>query len=316
MKAVILSGKSIHIEDIPVPVPGNGEALIEVIKAGICNTDLELVKGYMDFVGILGHEFVGRVVEAPDREWVGKRVAGEISLPCGSCDLCSENRSNHCPTRQVLGIHQKDGVFAEYVTLPVKNLHALPSMVSDREAVFVEPLAAALAIFDQIQVGRKDEVLVLGDGKLGLLVALVMKTRSPHIYCSGHHRRKLALLQERGILTTQNAREWERKFDLVIEVTGTSEGIIEAFCFVKPRGAIIAKSTFYGMAEIDYSALVVNEIRLIGSRCGSFEKAIEFLKDDSVGLEEMVDAEFPLTDTERAFEKARAPGVIKVLITP
>ena len=316
MKAVILKDKNISVEDVPIPMPEEGEALLKVIKAGICNTDLELMKGYMDFEGILGHEFMGRVVESPEKEWLGKRVVGEINIPCGCCEICSENDPKHCPSRKVLGIHQKDGVFAEFVAVPLDNLFTLPSMVSDREAIFVEPLAAAIAIFDQIQVDQKDEVLVLGDGKLGLLVAQVMQTRSANIFCVGHHPRKLSLLQNRGIQTTQSVQEWDRKFDLVVEATGSSEGIEEALCFVKPKGKIIAKSTFHGRAKIDVSTLVVNEIQLIGSRCGSFNKTLEFLKRESVELEEMVDADFPLADAERAFDRAEDPEVIKVLITP
>jgi threonine dehydrogenase-like Zn-dependent dehydrogenase len=316
MKAVVLKGKSIFVEDVQTPVPAEGEALLKVIKAGICSTDLELVKGYMEFEGILGHEFMGKVVESPEKKWIGKRVVGEINIPCGGCEICSENDPKHCPSRKVLGIHQKDGVFAEYTTIPLENLLPLPSMVSDREAIFIEPLAAALAIFDQIQVDQKDEVLVLGDGKLGLLVAQVMQTRSANIFCVGHHPRKLALLQKKGIQTSQSAQDWDRKFDLVAEATGTAEGIEKALCFVKPKGKIIAKSTFHGMAKIDLSSLVVNEIQLIGSRCGSFTKAMEFLNRESVELEEMVDADFPLAEAKRAFDKATDPEVIKVLLTP
>jgi len=316
MKAVLLKGKSICVEEIPTPAPAVGEALLKVGKAGICNTDLELVKGYMEFEGILGHEFMGRVAQSPDKDWIGKRVVGEINIPCRSCATCSDIDPKHCPSRKVLGIHRKDGVFAEYVTLPLDNLHVLPSMVSDREAVFVEPLAAAIAIFDQIRLDRNDEVLVLGDGKLGLLVAQVMQTRTTKIFCAGHHPRKLALLQKRGIQATQDAQEWSKKFDLVIEATGASKGIEDALRFVKPKGKIVAKSTFHGMAKIDFSALVVNEIQLIGSRCGSFVKALEFLNNESIQLEEMVDADFPLTDAKKAFDRAEDPEVIKVLLTP
>jgi threonine dehydrogenase-like Zn-dependent dehydrogenase len=316
MKAVLLKGRSIHIEERLVPVPKEGEALVKVIKAGICNTDLELVKGYMDFEGILGHEFVGRVVETSEKEWVGKRVVGEINIPCGSCEICNRGDPKHCPSRKVLGIHQKDGVFAEYVILPRENLHHLPSVVSDIEGVFVEPLAASIAVFDQIRLDHRNDVLVLGDGKLGLLIAQVMQTRSPNIFCVGRHPHKLALLQKRGIQTALNAREWDRKFDFVIEATGVPEGIEEALCFVRSKGKIIAKSTFYGGAKIDFSALVVNEIHLIGSRCGSFAKALEFLKKESIALEEMVDTDFPLEDAQRAFDRAKNPEVIKVLLTP
>jgi len=316
MKAVILKNGKICVEEIPVPVPGEKEALIRIVKAGICNTDLELLEGYMDFHGILGHEFVGHVVESSDKEWVGKRVVGEINLSCGQCTTCLEGDPKHCPSREVLGIHRKNGVFAEYVTLPLENLHPLPSTVSDIEGVFVEPLAAALAVFDQIPIDPEDDVLILGDGKLGLLVSQVMRLHSPNIFCVGRHPRKLALLQMKGIQTAQNIHSLSRKFDVVIEATGVPDGIEDALSRVKPTGAIVAKSTFHDLAKVDYSSLVVNEIRLIGSRCGSFAKALEFLEKEPIRVEEMVDAEFSLKDARRAFDRAKDPETIKVLLFP
>jgi threonine dehydrogenase-like Zn-dependent dehydrogenase len=216
----------------------------------------------------------------------------------------------------VLGIHQKDGIFAEYVTLPQENLHVLPSNVSDVEAVFIEPLAASVAIFDQISPDQNHDVLVLGDGKLGLLAAQVLKTRSPNIFCVGHHPRKLALIENRGIQTAKDARKWDRRFDFVVEATGNPLGIEESLRFIKPKGKIVAKSTFKGLAEIDISALVVNEIQLLGSRCGSFTKALEFLKKETLELKSMVDADFSLEEAHRAFERAKKSEVIKVLLTP
>lgn len=316
MKAVTLKDGNIRVGKVPVPIPAKGEALIEIIKAGICNTDLELIEGYMEFEGILGHEFVGKVVETSEKQWAGKRVVGEINIACGSCEICLRGDHKHCPSREVLGIHKKNGVFAEYATLPTENLHPLPPTVSDIEAVFIEPLAAAIAVLDQIRIDQQDEVLVMGDGKLGLLVAQVMQSRTPNIFCAGHHSRKLALLKRRGIRTSRNIQEWDRKFDCVIEATGSPKGIEEALCFVKPKGKIVAKSTFHGTAKIDFSALVVNEIQIIGSRCGSFSDALDFLGKESLVLEEMVDADFPLENARRAFERAKNPGVIKVLLTP
>jgi threonine dehydrogenase-like Zn-dependent dehydrogenase len=316
MKAVVLECGKIDVKEVPTPEPMEGEALIEVIKAGICNTDLELVDGYMDFEGILGHEFVGRVVDSPLKKWVGKRVVGEINIPCESCEICLEGNPKHCPSRKVLGIHQKDGVFAEYVTLPLGNLHALPPNLSDVEAVFIEPLAAALAVFDQVRIDRQKNVLVLGDGKLGLLIAQVVQTRTPNITCVGHHPQKLSILREKGIQTTCDTQEWDRKFDVVIEATGDPMGIAQALRYVKSKGKIIAKSTFHGEAKIDLSAIVVNEVQLIGSRCGSFTTALQFLNKESVCLEAMVDADFPLEEARRAFERAKNPEVIKALLTP
>jgi threonine dehydrogenase-like Zn-dependent dehydrogenase len=316
MKAVVLEGQRIRVVERPVPEPEKGEALIRITKAGICNTDLELAKGYMHFEGILGHEFVGRVAEAPDPEWIGKRVVGEINIPCGKCGVCLERDPRHCPSRKVLGIQGKDGVFAEYATLPLENLHALPTSLTDVEAVFVEPLAAALALFDHISPDEGNSVLVLGDGKLGLLAAQVMRTRSPHIFCVGHHPRKLALLEKDGVQTAHDARIWDRRFDYVIEATGNPRGIEDALCFIEPQGTIVVKSTFFGLAKMDISALVVNEIRMAGSRCGSFPDALAFLKTHTIGLGEMVEGDFPLQDAMEAFERAKNPEVIKVLLTP
>lgn len=316
MKAVVLDGGNIRIEERPVPRPRKGEALIEVIKAGICDTDLELVKGYMGFEGILGHEFAGRVMEATEREWVGSRVAGEINIPCGKCVSCLGGDPRHCPARKVLGIHRKDGVFAEYVTLPQENLYALPPYLSDTQAVFVEPLAAAIAILDHICPGPEKSVLVLGDGKLGLLAAQVMRTQSNHTFCAGHHPRKLALLEKMGIQTAHDAGIWGRKFDFVVEATGNPHGIGEALRFIEPKGKVVVKSTFHGRAEIDISALVVDEIQLFGSRCGSFARALAFLDSHSMDLEGMVDEDFPLVDALEAFASAKNPEVMKVLLTP
>lgn len=316
MKAVILEGRNVRVAERPVPEPGKGEALIKVTKAGICNTDLELERGYMQFEGILGHEFVGRVIEAPEPEWIGKRVVGEINIACGQCEFCLGGNSKHCPTRKVLGIHQKDGVFAEYVTLPLKNLHTLPADLSDTHGVFIEPLAAALDILDHICPAPHDTVLVLGDGKLGLLAARVIRTRSSNIFCVGHHIRKLALLEEDGISTAHDVREWDFKFDYVVEATGNPEGIEAALCSVKPKGKVVAKSTFHGLSGFDISTLVVNEIQLLGSRCGSFAKALEFLETYSLDPEKMVDEDFPLERAPEAFARAKKPGVIKVLLSP
>lgn len=316
MKVAVVKDGCIRLEDVPTPVPAKGEALIKIIKAGICDTDLEIVKGYMNFEGILGHEFVGCVVETSDKHWEGKRVVGEINIPCGGCAICLKGDPKHCPTREVLGIYKKSGVFAEYVTLPLGNLHAIPAAFSDLEAVFVEPLAAAIAVLNQVRIDRQSNVLVMGDGKLGLLVAQVLQTHSPNIFCIGHHARKLALLQKRGIQTSSNIQEWDQMFDIVIEATGSPKGIDQALNFIKPKGKIIAKSTFHGAAKIDFSALVVNEIHLIGSRCGSFAEALGFLEKESLDLEEMVDADFPLENAQEAFEKAKNPEVIKVLLTP
>ncbi len=317
MKAIVLVNDELKLEDIPIPLPAEGEALIKVIKAGICSTDLELTKGYMDFEGVLGHEFVGRIRDAPEKDWIGKRVVGEINISCHECEMCRVENAKHCLSREVLGIQKKDGVFTEYVTLPLSNLHVLPSEISDLEAVFAEPLAAALEILEQIQIRRGHEVLVLGDGKLGLLIAQVIQTQTPHVSCGGHHPRKLSILQKRGIQTFfEGCQKLGQIFDVVVDATGSPKGLSEALCCVKPRGKIVAKSTFHGESKIDLSRVVVNEIQLIGSRCGPFEKALEFLKKRLVDVTEMVDADFPLEEAQKAFELARKPETIKILLTP
>ncbi len=316
MKAVVRKNGIIRVEQAPMPVSAEGEALIKVLKAGICSTDLELIKGYMDYEGILGHEFVGIVIQASDESWTEKRVVGEINIPCQKCKTCLTIDPKHCPSRKVLGICHKDGVFAEYVTLPLVNLYVVPSIVSDKEAVFVEPLAAAFEILEQIVIDEKQEVLVLGDGKLGLLVALILQKRSPHVFCAGHHPRKLALLKRRGIETFQDFGKTEQKFDVVVEATGSPQGMKLALNKAKPRGKIIAKSTFHGISDLDLSSLVVDEIQLVGSRCGPFDKALEALQTEDLGLEEMLDADFSLEKALEAFDKAREPEVLKVLLTP
>jgi threonine dehydrogenase-like Zn-dependent dehydrogenase len=316
MKAVILKERKINVEEVPLPSVEEGEALIRVIKAGICNTDLEMIKGYMDFEGILGHEFVGCVVEAPVKDWIGKRVVGEINISCRRCEMCQAGYPKHCSSRRVLGIQGKDGVFAEFMTLPLSNLHSVPSKISDVGAVFAEPLAAALEISDQIQIRKEHEVLVLGDGKLGLLIAQVVLNQTPEVFCVGHHPRKLAILQRKGIRTCLKNCDRDQKFDIIVEATGNPKGISEALNRIRPRGKIVMKSTFYGESEIDISRMVIDEIQLIGSRCGPFKRALNFLKSKLIDVRDMVDGDFPLEEAQEAFELAKRPETIKVLLTP
>lgn len=316
MKAVVLEKGEIRLKDIPQPSPSESEALVKVLKAGICNTDLELVKGYMGFEGVPGHEFVGRVIQAPKKSWLGKRVVGEINVSCGECALCRRGLPGHCLARQVLGIQNRDGAFAEFLTLPLKNLHPLPSSISDVDGVFIEPLAAALEILEQIPLGRKDSVLVLGDGKLGLLAAQVMKLKTEKVHCRGRHERKLEILRRRNIHTSLSGEKLEQKFDVVVEATGEKKGIEEALLWVNPRGRIVLKSTFKQKADVDISKIVVDEIQLIGSRCGPFPKAVDILKKKSIDVGALVDGDFPLDKFEEALAMAQKPEVIKVLLTP
>jgi len=313
MKALVFSKKRIKLKKIPIPKPKRNEALIKVIKAGICNTDLEILKGYMNFEGVLGHEFVGIVVESEEKKWIGKRVVGEINIGCGICDYCLKDKINHCPSRKVLGILNKNGVFSEYVTLPLSNLHVVPDKISDRAAVFTEPLAAALRILEQIKLSRKDKVLILGDGKLGLLIAQVIKRTGVNVYCIGKHKKKLKILEEKGIKTLLAGEGIAKKFDIVIEATGNREGFEMGLNYTKPEGKIILKSTYSGNINTDISAVVINEFHIIGSRCGPFDKALKWLEKDLIDVESLIDGEYSLDEWKKAFSEARKSENLKIL---
>jgi threonine dehydrogenase-like Zn-dependent dehydrogenase len=316
MKAVVLEGQEIQVKDIPKPEPTADEALIKVCKAGICNTDLELAKGYMEFEGILGHEFVGKVEECSDHTWIGKRVVGEINLYCGQCELCRVGMTKHCSKRDVLGILNKNGAFAEYLTLPLTNCHPVPDTLTDYEAVFTEPLAAALEVFERVEIGKGDQVLILGDGKLGLLVAQVMKHHAVKVACVGKHSRNLDLLKPLGIDIYQSGTDLERRFSVVVEATGNESGLQEALRLVLPRGIIVLKSTFHWKPQIDISKIVVDEVHLIGSRCGPFPKALHQLELKMLKIDGLIDGEFPLERSDEAFALAEEPGTLKILLTP
>jgi len=316
MKALVLKNRRLDVDEIPDPVHSEEDALIKVIKAGICNTDIELVRGYMDFEGVPGHEFVGQVIQAKEREWVGKRVVGEINISCGECETCLQGNEKHCSSRTVLGISGKNGAFAELLTLPLKNLHLVPDSIPDSEAVFVEPLAAALQILEQVPIQERDTVLVLGDGKLGLLAAQAMRMETRNVSCWGKHDRKLAILRNKGILTSLTAQKADRSFDVVIEATGNEKGVKEALRMVRPGGTVVLKSTFVGQPRLDISKIIVDEIHLIGSRCGPFKKAIDVLRRKAVVIEKMVDGDFPLEKAQKAFRLAQESEVMKILLTP
>jgi threonine dehydrogenase-like Zn-dependent dehydrogenase len=270
----------------------------------------------MPFSGILGHEFVGRVEEAPDTGLIGQRVVGEINLYCGTCFFCFRGETKHCSSRQVLGIVKKNGAFAEYLTLPAKNLHILPESVSEQEGVFAEPLAAALDVLEQVKITQKNRILVLGDGKLGLLVAQVLALKCDSVYCVGKHERNLAVLAQFGIRTSMKGEVLEPGFPLVVEATGNEEGLKTALQMVEPKGTVVLKSTYRGEPNIDVSKVVVDEVRLIGSRCGPFPRAVNLLKDKRINVIDVLDGDFPLENGPRAFELAGKPGTLKVLLTP
>jgi threonine dehydrogenase-like Zn-dependent dehydrogenase len=300
-------------DDLPVPEPPAGEALVRVLLAGICNTDLELVRGYYPFEGILGHEFLGVVEEGPDA-WRGRRVVGEINAVCGECAACRAGRRSHCERRTVLGIVGRDGAFADFLILPVENLHAVPAEVSDESALFTEPLAAALEIQQQVQVGPADRVLLVGDGKLGQLVARSLALTGCALTVVGRHAAKLDLLGELRLSTVLESEFAAHGFDLAIECTGNPQGFDLARRALRPRGTLVLKSTYAGRLEIDASALVVDEITLIGSRCGPFAPALALLAAGKVEVESLIAARYLLADALAAFEHARRPGTLKVVL--
>lgn len=282
---------------------------------GICNTDLELAQGYMQFQGVPGHEFVGVVERAPGaEEWEGRRVVGEINAACGTCSTCRANRTTHCPNRTTLGMSGRDGTFAEYLTLPIRNLHAVPDSLSDEVAVFTEPLAAACEIIQQVHVRPTDRVIVLGDGKLGLLCAQVVALTGCDLTAVGHHREKLNILARQGIPTVLGDASAEEEADLVIETIGRPGGYTAARRLVRPRGTIVLKSTYHGAFDADLAMAVVDEITLIGSRCGPFEPALRLLERGMVEVTPLIQARYPLSKVLTAFEHATRPGTLKVLV--
>jgi len=328
MRALVYNGTLQLRNDYPLPTPEPGEALVRVKQAGICNTDLEITRGYMAFTGVPGHEFIG-VVEQITGETAGlpkllsRRVVGEINAYCGLCSTCLTGHPTHCPHRTTLGIAGRDGAFAEYLTLPARNLHPVPDAVSDDEAVFVEPLAAALEILEQIQIRPTDRVIVLGDGKLGLLVAQVLSLTGCDLTAIGRHPEKLAILARRGITTRLVGEHLPGQADMVVECTGNPAGFAQARAMLRPRGTLVLKSTYAGdLAPLLtgsgslnlLSGLVVDEIRVIGSRCGPFAPALRLLEHGLVDVKSLVHARYPLAEGLAAFEQAARPGVLKVLV--
>lgn len=312
MRALWLENRQLRVRD-DVPHPrADGEALIRVTLAGICNTDVELTRGYYPFVGVPGHEFVGVVEEGPD-ELVGRRVVGEINATCGACEACRAGRPTHCDHRTVLGIIARNGAMAEWLALPAANLHAVPDNVPDDEAVFAEPLAAALQVQEQVAIGPDDRVLVVGDGKLGQLIGQTLALTGCRLLVLGRHPSKLALLAERGI-ETATALPDGRRFDISVDCTGSEQGFATARAALRPRGTLVMKSTYAGALTVNASSLVVDEITLVGSRCGPFAKALHLLASRAVDVRPLIRATFPLTDAIAAFAEAQRPGVLKVLI--
>lgn len=302
--------------ELPRP-EAEGEALVRVLKSGICNTDIEIVRGYAGFSGTIGHEFVGVVEESPDRgDLVGKRVVGEINAGCGKCAMCAAGDPRHCPERTVLGIKGRDGAHAEFLKLPSGNLVFVPDNVSNDQAVFAEPLAAAVGITEQVAVEKDTQVAVIGDGKLGLLCAMAMKLRSDNVTLIGRHASKLALAEKRNIsgILSDDISILNKRFDIVIEASGSESGFASALDLVRPRGKIVLKSTFQGKPEWEAWRVVVDEISVVGSRCGRFEPAVELLAEGKVDVSDLISEEFRLSDGVRAMQAAQEKGVMKVLL--
>lgn len=314
MLACEFDGSRLQLTDRPLPRAREGYAVLAVRVAGICNTDLEIVRGYMGFAGVLGHELVGTVVEGP-AAWLGRRVTSEINFACGACATCARGLGRHCPTRTVMGILGADGALAEAVQVPVANLHAVPDGVSDEAAVFAEPLAAAFEILEQVHVVPGARAIVLGDGKLGLLVAMVLHGAGLEVTAVGRHADKLAHLARLGIATTHADAPLAGFADLVVEATGTAAGLARAIALTRPRGTLVLKSTVAAPSELHLAPLVIHELTVVGSRCGSFAPALRALGHHGVPVEPLISARFPLREALRAFETAARPGVLKVLVT-
>ncbi len=304
-------------EDVPPPTPGPDEALIRVRLAGICATDLEMVRGYYPFVGVPGHEFVGEVVAAPQApQWVGQRVVGEINITCGTCRFCRSGMPTHCENRTVLGILGHHGVFAEYVTLPLANLHPVPAGVPDEMAVFTEPLAAALEIVQQVHLRPTDRVLVVGAGRLGQLIAWTLSLTGAEVLAVTRHRRQRELLAPYGVRAVEASEVPERSLDLVVEATGNPEGLALAQRALRPRGTLVLKSTYAGPATLRLSPFVVDEVTVVGSRCGPFAPALRHLAQGRLDPRPLIEARYPLRQGVEAFAHAARPGTFKVLLEP
>ena len=314
MLAVHLQSGRIQTVETAVPSRPIGYALLRMRLAGICNTDLELHRGYYGFSGIPGHEFVADVIGADQPSLLGRRVAGEINLACGSCEFCNVGLQRHCAKRTVLGIVRHPGAFAELLTLPEDNLYILPDKISDEEAVFIEPLAAACEILDQVTIPPGASVAVLGDGKLGLLIAQVLHAHGAEVMLYGHHDQKLAIAKRMGIAGTTAAEMPEQAYPYLVECTGSSEGLRQAVAMTCPRGTVILKSTVHNQVTLDTAPVIVNEISLIGSRCGRFKPAIDLLEANAIQVKPLISAEFPLSQAVEAFAEAERKGVLKVLL--
>ena len=314
MVSVCLENGKVLLRKQARPRRPEGFALIRLLYGGICNTDIELQRGYYGFRGTPGHEFVGEVVEADDRSWLGERVVGEINLACGKCDWCARGLGRHCPKRTVLGIVKQPGAFREFLTLPEQNMRRVPRAIPSEEAVFVEPLAAACEILDQVRIPRGTPVAVLGDGKLGLLASQVLQAHGAQVHLYGRHKEKLRIADQLGVSTEIAKKLPVAKYEFVVEATGSAEGLKQAVQMTQPRGTVVMKSTVHGLVSIDSAPIIVNEISLVGSRCGRFEPALRLLAQRKVRVDAMISEVLPLKSAPQAFRDAAKSGVLKVLL--
>ena len=314
MRALIYSDSALRVTDVPEPIPDPGEALVRVLSAGICNTDLEIMAGYMRYQGIIGHEFVGIVEQCSNNHLMGKRVVGEINCVCHSCHYCRLEMPHHCLNRTTLGILGRNGAFAEYLTLPEENLHIVPNSIRDDVAAFTEPVAAAFRITEQVRIAQDTRVIVLGDGKLGQLCAQVLSLYTKKLVCIGKHAWKLKLLKDLHIAIAHRDDPVERGADIVVEATGSIEGLHRAIELVRPEGTIVLKTTIAETTPFPFSIPVINEIKIIGSRCGPFRPALEALTMGNVEVRPMITETYQLADGIHAMERATQPDVLKVMI--
>lgn len=317
MKSLRVEKKGLAVREVDVPERGN-EALVRVLLSGICNTDLEIARGYAGFKGTIGHEFVGVIEDASDSTLAGQRVVGEINAGCGECELCRSGDPRHCANRTVLGIVGRDGAHAEFLRLPPQNLLRVPEKIADEHAVFVEPLAAACGIMERTSITKEMSVAVIGDGKLGLLCAQALSLTGAHVLLVGKHLNKLRIAERRGIETTtaKQAAKRKKEFDVVVEASGSSSAFLMATDLVRPRGVLVLKSTFHGTTELNAAPIVVDEISIVGSRCGRFAPALDLLSKGAIDVDSLISEEYALTKGIHAMERAGRKGVLKVLLRP
>jgi threonine dehydrogenase-like Zn-dependent dehydrogenase len=317
MKALRVEKRGVHISEIEKPERGQ-EVLVRVLLSGICKTDLEIAGGYAGFKGTIGHEFVGLIEESPDGLLVGQRVVGEINAGCGKCELCRTGDPRHCPERTVLGIVGRDGAHAEFLRLPVGNLLPVPDKIADEHAVFTEPLAAAYGIMERISVSNSTSVAVIGDGKLGLLCAQSLALTGAPVLLIGKHPEKLRIAERRGIeaVLVKKSATRKREFDVVVEASGSTSGFAMSLDLLRPRGTLVLKSTFHGTTEMDTARVVVDEINVVGSRCGRFGPALDLLKKGAIDVDSLISEEYPLCSGVLALQRAGKRGILKVLLRP